>query len=82
MSKTTVASTGIDLSDTFAFTGTVTGTPQDIVKVNTTNITSASVNTCDFTSLSSDYNHFIVKIADFQPSGNNGQLIVLSLIHI
>jgi len=25
MSKTTVASTGIDLSDTFAFTGTVTG---------------------------------------------------------
>ena len=27
MSKTTVASTGIDLSDTFAFTGTVTGTP-------------------------------------------------------
>ena len=26
MSKTTVASSGIDLSDNFAFTGTVTGT--------------------------------------------------------
>ena len=47
-----------------------------MVLVNTTNITSASVNTCDFTSLSTDYTHFMVKIADFEPSGNNGQLIV------
>jgi hypothetical protein len=71
-----VGNTKLNLASDYAFTGTITGTPQDIVKVNTTNITSASVNTCDFTSLSSDYNHFIVKIADFQPSGNNGQLIV------
>jgi hypothetical protein len=41
MSKTTVASTGIDLSDTFAFTGTVTGTPQDLVRLTTTNYSSA-----------------------------------------
>ena len=34
MSKTTVASTGIDLSDTFAFTGTVSGTPQGMVRLN------------------------------------------------
>jgi hypothetical protein len=33
MSKTQVASTGIDLSDTFAFTGTVTGTPNNLVKI-------------------------------------------------
>ena len=76
MSKTTVASTGIDLSDTFAFTGTVSGTPSDIELITTTHITSASVNTCDFTSFSTDFNHLIIKIADFQPSGNNGQLIV------
>ena len=40
MSKTTVASTGIDLSDTFAFTGTVTGTPQGLTLINSTSSTS------------------------------------------
>jgi len=38
MSKTTVASTGIDLSDTFAFTGTVTGTPSNLVLIKTITI--------------------------------------------
>ena len=32
MSKTKVDSTGIDLSDNFAFTGTVSGTPSTFVK--------------------------------------------------
>lgn len=66
----------MNLADTYAFTGTVTGTPSDMVLVNTTNITSASVNTCDFTSLSTDYNHFVLKIGSFVPSGNGGQIII------
>ena len=41
MSKTTVASTGIDLSDTFAFTGTVSGTPQGLTLINSTSSTTA-----------------------------------------
>ena len=53
MSKTTVASTGIDLSDTFAFTGTVTGTPQDLVRLTTTNYSSA-VSEFDFVDAFSD----------------------------
>ena len=31
----------INLADTFAFTGTVTGTPQDLVRLTTTNYSSA-----------------------------------------
>ena len=68
----------INLADTFAFTGTVTGAGElnDIDLISTNHITSASVNICDFTSFSTDYNHLIVKIAEFQPSGNNGQILV------
>ena len=74
MSKTTVASTGIDLSDTFAFTGTVTGT-SDLVKVSTTNVTSA-VSSVDFETLSTDFNHFCVHIAEPIPSSNNEGLVM------
>jgi len=44
MSKTTVASTGIDLSDTFAFTGTVTGAGKilQVISSTTTAMTSHS----------------------------------------
>ena len=73
-----VDNTKLDLTADYAFSGTITGAGQanDIDHVTTNHITASSVNTCDFTSLSTDYNHFMVKIADFQPSGNNGQLIV------
>lgn len=73
-----VGNTKLDLSADYAFSGTITGAGQanDIDHVTTNHITASSVNTCDFTSLSTDYNHFMVKIADFEPSGNNGQLIV------
>jgi len=42
MSKTTVASTGIDLSDTFAFTGTVTGVPSGLTKISSYTIGSST----------------------------------------
>ena len=73
-----IKSESMNLADTYAFTGTVTGAGQanDIDLVSTQNITSASVATCDFTTLSTDYNHFILKIGNFVPSGNNGQLAV------
>jgi hypothetical protein len=73
-----VDNTKLDLTADYAFSGTITGAGQanDIDHVTTNHITASSVNTCDFTSLSTDYNHFMVKIADFEPSGNSGQLIV------
>ena len=40
MTVTKIPSAGIDLSGTFAFTGTVSGTPQDLVKISTTTISS------------------------------------------
>ena len=43
MSKTQVASTGIDLSDTFAFTGTVSGTKGLVNISQTTNDTRTSI---------------------------------------
>ena len=44
---------GINLSDTFAFTGTVSGTPQDLVRLTTTNYSSA-VSEFDFVDAFSD----------------------------
>jgi len=40
MTVTKIPSAGIDLSGTFAFTGTVSGTPQDLVKISTTTMSS------------------------------------------
>ena len=57
MSKTTVASTGIDLSDTFAFTGTVTGTPSDFELI--TNTDAAGATTVTFSSIGSFKNYMI-----------------------
>tara|TARA_R100000900_G_scaffold75209_1_gene59035 strand:- start:788 stop:1444 length:657 start_codon:yes stop_codon:yes gene_type:complete len=70
-----VDNTKLDLASNYAFTGTVTGA-SDIELISTNHITSASVSVCDFTSFSTDYNHLILKVADFEPSGNNGQLII------
>ena len=44
---------GINLADTFAFTGTVSGTPQDLVRLTTTNYSSA-VSEFDFVDAFSD----------------------------
>ena len=64
----------INLANTFAFTGTVTGT-SDLVKVSTTTVTSA-VSSVDFETLSTDFNHFCVHIAEPIPSSNNEGLVM------
>ena len=76
MALSKIQAESMNLADTYAFTGTVSGISSDIELISTNHITTASVPTCDFTSFSTDYNHLIVKISDFEPSGNNGQLIV------
>lgn len=76
MAISKIQAESMNLADNYAFTGSVSGIPSDIELISTNHITSASVATCDFTSFSTDYNHLIVKISDFEPSGNNGQLIV------
>ena len=73
MSKTTVASTGIDLSDTFAFTGTVTGAgAYELLQTQT----ASSSSTISFSStyLTSTYNHYYVVIenATFSADGADG----------
>tara|TARA_R100001086_G_scaffold38343_1_gene17030 strand:+ start:49 stop:675 length:627 start_codon:yes stop_codon:yes gene_type:complete len=60
----------INLADTFAFTGTVTGTPSDMVKIATTTV-SSNVSSVDFETLSTDYNNFIVHIGGVEPSSND-----------
>lgn len=59
----------INLADTFAFTGTVSGTPSDWVKISTTTV-DTNVSSVDFETLSTDYNNFIVKIGGVMPSNN------------
>ena len=68
MSKTTVASTGIDLSDNFAFTGTITGTPSDAVLVSSSTgggATTQAINGC----FSSTYKYYMI-LANITMSGN------------
>ena len=69
-----VDNTKLDLSSNYAFTGTVTGT-SDLVKISTTTV-DVNVGSVDFETLSTDFNHFCVHIADPIPSTNNEGLIV------
>ena len=70
-----VDNTKLDLAANYAFTGTITGTPQDMVKISTTNVTSA-VSSVDFETLSTDYNNFFVQVGDVEPSSNGAGLRV------
>ena len=63
MSKTTVASTGIDLSDTFAFTGTVSGTPHGMVRLGGANATGQNVGDVSFDLFSTTYDFYYVTYA-------------------
>ena len=63
MSKTTVASTGIDLSDTFAFTGTVSGIPQGMVRLGGANATGQDVGDISFDLFTTDYDFYYVTYA-------------------
>ena len=58
MSKTTVASTGIDLSDTFAFTGTVTGAGQFKLLSTQTASDDSTIN-FDNSLITSTYDHYM-----------------------
>ncbi len=65
MSKTTVASTGIDLSDTFAFTGTVTGT--DLVKLATVDASDSATVNFDNSIITSSFVNYVLKYSRVVP---------------
>ena len=60
MAVTTVPSAGIDLSGTFAFTGTVTGTPSDWVKLNETVASGATNVIFNNTLVTTTYQNYVV----------------------
>ena len=59
MALTKVQADGINLADTFSYTGTVTGT-QGLVKLSTTTVSSA-VASVDLTGMSSTYDFYQCK---------------------
>ena len=66
-----VDNTKLDLSANYAFTGTITGTPNDMVKISTTTISSA-VATVEFTSLdNSTYPVHVVHMQNVELVSNN-----------
>ena len=84
MSNTTVASSGIDLSDTFAFTGTVSGT--DLTNLLTIDASDSDNITFNSTYVTSTYTNYIIKYSrvipqtdqttlNFQVSVDNGTTI-------
>ena len=80
MSKTTVASTGIDLSDTFAFTGTVSGTPRDMVLLNTVDaLSGTSAVVWNSSIVTSTYKHYYILChKQFMASNNATMRLYLS----
>jgi hypothetical protein len=75
MALSKIQAESMNLADTYAFTGTVTGTPSDMILISSTNVTSA-VSSVDFETLSTDYNNFMVQVGDFEPSSNGAGLRV------
>ena len=66
-----VDNTKLDLASNYAFTGTVTGTPSDMVKISTTTISSA-VATVEFTSLdNTTYPVHVVHMQNVELVANN-----------
>jgi hypothetical protein len=65
VSKTTVASTGIDLSDNFAFTGTVTGT--DLVKLATVDASDSATVNFDNSIITSSFVNYVLKYSRVVP---------------
>ena len=65
---------GLNLADTFAFTGTVTGT-SDIINLGSTTISSpVSQVAIDSSVITSDIKHLEVRFGDFTPSTTAGHL--------
>jgi len=65
VSKTTVASSGIDLSDSFAFTGTVTGT--DLVKLATVDASDSATVNFDNSIITSSFVNYVLKYSRVVP---------------
>tara|TARA_Y100001937_G_scaffold120810_1_gene178582 strand:+ start:58 stop:672 length:615 start_codon:yes stop_codon:yes gene_type:complete len=78
MALTKVQAEGVNLADTFAFTGTVTGTNNTFVKLAQTTVTSA-VATVDFNSSiinSSTYNNFFFTVNNATCASGNYDLVL------
>ena len=76
MSKTTVASTGIDLSDSFAFTGTVSGAGYDLL--NTVTASDDANVTFSSTYITSTYKKYIISVVDLVPASDAQHLNFLA----
>ena len=72
MSKTTVASTGIDLSDNFAFSGTVTGTPTNLTLLATNVVSGTGTTIVQLNNFFNDtlYNAYTIYINNCTPLTN------------
>jgi len=63
MALSTIKPASIDLSDTFAFTGTVTGTPHGMVRLGGANATGQNVGDVSFDLFSTTYDFYYVTYA-------------------
>jgi len=75
MALSKIQSESMNLADTYAFTGTVSGTPQDMVKIYSIDV-SVAATSIDFETLPTTYNNFCVQVGDFEPSSNGAGLRV------
>jgi hypothetical protein len=73
MPLTKVKADGVDLTDTFAFTGTVTGIDGGLVPI-TRSQSSSAVAEIVFDNLSTDYDTFVFYIAYMHPATDNVQM--------
>jgi hypothetical protein len=74
MSVTKANADVLDLTDAYAFSGTVTGTNAgSLVLISTTNLAAAGtdVSSMDFTGLTADYDTYMIRISDLHPSVDN-----------
>ena len=71
MAVTTIPSAGIDLTSNFAFTGTVTGTPQGMTFLQGQDASSSSTVTVGSSSLfSSTYKVYMIQVININLSGD------------
>ena len=74
MSVTKANADVLDLTDAYAFSGTVTGTNAGgLVLISTTNLAAAGtdVSSMDFTGLTADYDTYMIRVSDMHPTADN-----------
>jgi hypothetical protein len=73
MSVTKANADVLDLTDAYAFSGTVTGTNSGLVFIATTNLAAAGtdVSSMDFTGLTADYDTYMIRVSDMHPTADN-----------